>query len=40
MYNVFFEGQCLAANVLEDEIENIYIGYIMSEMDDEFEEEF
>ena len=39
MYNVFYDGACVAAEVLETEIEQIYIGYIMEHMNDDFEEE-
>lgn len=35
LYNVFYEGSCLAACVLENEIENVYYGYIMSEMQED-----
>ena len=39
LYDVFYEGECLAANVLGGEIENIYIAYIMEEMQEDLGED-
>jgi hypothetical protein len=38
MLNLFYEGECLAANILENEIEPIYYQFILEHSKDEPEE--
>lgn len=35
MLNMFYDGECVAANILENEIEPIYYQYILEEMNDD-----
>ena len=38
MLNMFYEGECVAANILENEIEPIYYQYILEHTNEEEEE--